>query len=155
MYLCVQDFHHHNATSLNTKYGGNRFKDYKAIMESLPESVDWRTAGAVNSVKDQVCLEGWWVRYNNTIDYILIYIYNPFLCMQLRCGCSYAFSAIGALEGAMALAHGNLIKLSEQNIVDCSGIYSIAPRIILYIEYYVANIQLPVLANISSQYQPL
>lgn len=40
---------------------------------------------------------------------------------QLRCGCSYAFASMGALEGSHALAHGNLVTLSEQNIVDCSG----------------------------------
>ena len=28
---------------------------------------------------------------------------------------------MGALEGATALAHGSLVTLSEQNIVDCSG----------------------------------
>ena len=38
-----------------------------------------------------------------------------------RCGASYAFSAIGALEGAWSLAHGKLTELSEQNIIDCSG----------------------------------
>ena len=37
------------------------------------------------------------------------------------CGASYAFSAIGALEGAWALANGKLTRLSEQNIIDCSG----------------------------------
>lgn len=42
-------------------------------------------------------------------------------CLQLRCGCSYAFAAIGALEGSQALAYGSLVRLSEQNIVDCSG----------------------------------
>jgi hypothetical protein len=40
--------------------------------------------------------------------------------MQLRCGCSYAFAALAALEGTTALAHGYVEKLSEQNIVDCS-----------------------------------
>ncbi len=56
-----------------------------------------------------------------TIIYILVFLYS---CLfQLRCGCSYAFSAIGALEGATALAHGTVVKLSEQNIVDCSGKY--------------------------------
>ena len=39
------------------------------------------------------------------------------------CGASYAFSAIGALEGAWSLAHGKLTTLSEQNIIDCSGEY--------------------------------
>lgn len=49
---------------------------------------------------------------------ILYYILND--SIQLRCGCSYAFAAMAALEGATALAHGSVDKLSEQNIVDCS-----------------------------------
>jgi cathepsin L len=57
-----------------------------------PESLDWRTKGAVTGVKNQG-----------------------------DCGASYAFSAIGALEGAVALARGKLTTLSEQNIIDCSG----------------------------------
>ena len=44
-----------------------------------------------------------------------------FMCMQGQCGASYAFSAMGALEGAWALANGKLTTLSEQNIIDCSG----------------------------------
>ena len=41
--------------------------------------------------------------------------------IQGQCGASYAFSAVGALEGAWALAFGKLVTLSEQNIIDCSG----------------------------------
>ena len=41
--------------------------------------------------------------------------------LQDQCGASYAYSAMGALEGAWALAHGSLTELSEQNIIDCSG----------------------------------
>ena len=41
--------------------------------------------------------------------------------LQGQCGASYAFSAIGALEGAWSLAHGRLTLLSEQNIIDCSS----------------------------------
>ena len=40
---------------------------------------------------------------------------------QGQCGSCYAFSAIGALEGAQSLAHDKLVRLSEQNIIDCSG----------------------------------
>ena len=60
-----------------------------------------------------------------------IYIYSVKDCVSLavpyatqtqgQCGASYAFSAMGALEGAWALAHGKLTLLSEQNIIDCSG----------------------------------
>nr|CBY80149.1 silicatein yellow variant [Tethya aurantium] len=59
-----------------------------------PETVDWRTKGAVTNIKNQG-----------------------------DCGASYAFSAMGALEGASALATGKLIPLSEQNIIDCSVPY--------------------------------
>ena len=43
--------------------------------------------------------------------------------MQLlsQCEASYAFSAVGALEGARALSTGSFVALSEQNVVDCSG----------------------------------
>lgn len=40
---------------------------------------------------------------------------------QSQCGSSYAFAAVGALEGASALATDKLVALSEQNIIDCSG----------------------------------
>ena len=82
-----------------TSYEGNKSGNYTNVRifkpepwMSYPESVDWRTKGAVTSVKNQG-----------------------------QCGASYAFSAIGALEGAQALANGNLKALSEQNIIDCSS----------------------------------
>ena len=52
--------------------------------------------------------------------------------MQGMCGASYAFSAVGALEGAWALANGNLVKLSEQNVIDCSGKHNAR----LYLHYF-------------------
>ncbi|XP_055297310.1 procathepsin L-like [Sitodiplosis mosellana] len=60
----------------------------------LPTSVDWREKGAVTVVKDQ----GF-------------------------CGSSWAFSAIGSVESQYALKTGRLLSLSEQNLIDCSGIY--------------------------------
>jgi cathepsin L len=59
-----------------------------------PAAIDWRTKNAVVPPKDQG-----------------------------QCGSCWAFSAVGGIEGAHAIATGNLVSLSESQLVDCSSKY--------------------------------
>lgn len=57
----------------------------------LPESVDWRTQGFVNPVRDQG-----------------------------QCGSCWTFSAVSSLESHYYKTNGELLEFSEQHLVDCA-----------------------------------
>ena len=65
---------------------------HRANRGIIPNSVDWRTKGYVNPIKDQ----------------------------GSKCGSCWAFSAISSLEGQYFKINNKLLSFSEQNLVDCT-----------------------------------
>ena len=105
----------HNAKQLSWTLGHNSYSDvtseeffrnrlgfrkpekkraprYELLRSPANKSVDWVAAGKVTAIKDQA-----------------------------DCGSCWAFSTIGGIESAFAIATGKLVSLSEQELVSCDS----------------------------------
>jgi C1A family cysteine protease len=78
-----------------------------------PEALDWREQSAVNEVQDQ--------------------------SKDSSCGSCYAFAAIAALESQYFVKTGKLLKLSEQEIVDCAAFGCNGGAMRLVYDYILKN----------------
>ena len=76
---------------LKVEVGSYGCATFTSSASGAPVSIDWRKKNAVTSVKDQG-----------------------------QCGSCWTFSSTGASEGAWAIATGDLIDLSEEQLVECA-----------------------------------
>ena len=89
----------------------------------------WKVEGNVVYIQAKQAIFVRW--YCHLVITLFTHAYALHAHMQGECCSSYAFGIVAALEGSQALATGELVSLSEQNVVDCSGMNDIIFSVVI------------------------
>lgn len=95
--------------------GFERFQFSQRLLQNIPSEVDWEADGATTYVKDQV-------RQTFDVLYCIVFIscINALIAVSKgRCGCCWAISSMGAVEGSAFVTEGWIQSLSFQQLISC------------------------------------
>ncbi|KAK8814407.1 hypothetical protein WA158_008269 [Blastocystis sp. Blastoise] len=112
--LCGCSLVHKNNN--NNKHNNNNNNNTRILLnkEDIPESIDWRDKGIVNEIQDQI-----------------------------YCGSCWAFSAVSSCESVYAQKTNKLLKVSEQQLVDCDhGNFGCSGGVVAWAFNYIKKIGL-------------
>ena len=90
--LTSEEFKAQYLSSYTSQVGSFGCKSFTSTASSAPSSIDWRSKGVVNPVRDQG-----------------------------QCGSCWAFSTTSNAESVWAISSGQLLDLSEEFLVDCAS----------------------------------
>jgi cathepsin L len=90
--LTPQEFKDQYVGGLKAQVGSYGCKSFSSSASGTPSSIDWRSKGAVNPVRDQG-----------------------------QCGSCWAFATTANAESVWAISSGQLLDLSEEFLVDCAS----------------------------------
>jgi len=110
----------HNAKNSSFEMEINHLADL--TFEEFSAAYKGRKSGAIESYQQAQPLKATTVRAGASLDWRTKNAVNP-IQDQGQCGSCYSFSGMASMEGAIAIKTGKLVKLSEQQVVDCSRPY--------------------------------